>query len=540
LKEEKWYKTKYSVEPIPEDLLKQMTEPACNTTTKKIDLPPANTLIPKNFDILPKNEELSKKAHLLKQWDDCDLWYKKDDKFERPKAYINMKMYTGDNGFGSAPEKRLFALFWQSVQEEYLREFKYMADCANLNFTLSVLHDNLNLSFSGFNDSMPNYISESVTRLMQMKDADLKEIFDQTKEKLLLDWKNFYLNQSFRQMLPSFEAIMYEMYPEKRALRKILEPYTYEMFMAELAGWLKSGQYIFYVHGNYSAEAAVQLVEQVRGILNINLTEVSDLPKVRVLDLQPGHSAAICDELEDKKNDNSCTLTYYQIGQKQKDYKLDVTLQVLCQYFEEPFFDDLRTKQQLGYVVASRQSDYRQCLGIWFLVQSAQKSCEYLVQAINKFLLERRELVKNISDEDFEQQKKSVHTQIAEKDQNMSQESSRFWSEISTHNYDFEKQEKELKVLEEITKEDFIALFEKTFFSESSSRLDFELTSEAHKDNQAELLETNKTDLMFTNHLKRSVFAGNLSDFKAHLLAQGSYQDDYIKDQFVKFRNQGL
>jgi len=132
-----------------------------------------------------------------------------------------------------------------------------MADCANLNFTLSVLHDNLNLSFSGFNDSMPNYISESVTRLMQMKDADLKEIFDQTKEKLLLDWKNFYLNQSFRQMLPSFEAIMYEMYPEKRALRKILEPYTYEMFMAELAGWLKSGQYIFYVHGNYSAEAAV-------------------------------------------------------------------------------------------------------------------------------------------------------------------------------------------------------------------------------------------------------------------------------------------
>jgi len=37
LKEEKWYKTKYSVEPIPEDLLKQMTEPACNTTTKKID-----------------------------------------------------------------------------------------------------------------------------------------------------------------------------------------------------------------------------------------------------------------------------------------------------------------------------------------------------------------------------------------------------------------------------------------------------------------------------------------------------------------------
>lgn len=66
LKEEKWFKTKYSIEPIPEDLLKLMTNPACDTSTKKIDLPPINLLIPKNFDVLPKNEELSKQTQLLK------------------------------------------------------------------------------------------------------------------------------------------------------------------------------------------------------------------------------------------------------------------------------------------------------------------------------------------------------------------------------------------------------------------------------------------------------------------------------------------
>jgi len=55
--------------------------------------------------------------------------------------------------------------------------------------------------------------------------------------------------------------MMFDYLPEVRTLLKILEPYTYEIFKEELNGWLKSGQYIFYVHGNYSAEASIELVD---------------------------------------------------------------------------------------------------------------------------------------------------------------------------------------------------------------------------------------------------------------------------------------
>jgi trehalose-6-phosphate synthase len=48
---------------------------------------------------------------------------------------------------------------------------------------------------------MPNYIEESITKLLSMKnqsnDEALKEIFDQVKEKLMADWKNFYYEQSY-------------------------------------------------------------------------------------------------------------------------------------------------------------------------------------------------------------------------------------------------------------------------------------------------------------------------------------------------------
>ena len=163
----------------------------------KLDLPPENTLIPENLKVLPEDKEHGKTT-LLKKWDDCDLWYMKDNKFDRPKAYIYMKIYTADDGFGTSAEKRVFAQVWQQVIDEHLREFSYMADCAKMNFGLNILHDNLSFSFNGFNDKMPTYIVEIMNRILTMKDSDQKNTFNNVKEKLLLVWKNFYLDQTFR------------------------------------------------------------------------------------------------------------------------------------------------------------------------------------------------------------------------------------------------------------------------------------------------------------------------------------------------------
>jgi len=39
------------------------------------------------------------------------------------------------------------------------------------------------------------------------------------------------------------------------------------------------------------------------------------------------------------------------------------------------------------------------------MVQSPKRSCEYIASCINEFLLEMRENVKNMSDEEFETQR---------------------------------------------------------------------------------------------------------------------------------------
>jgi secreted Zn-dependent insulinase-like peptidase len=68
-----------------------------------------------------------------------------------------------------------------------------MADCANLHFQVNVMYDNIGFTWSGFNDSMPAYITESIAKLQSMPQEDLRQIFEQVKEKLMIDWKNCYL-----------------------------------------------------------------------------------------------------------------------------------------------------------------------------------------------------------------------------------------------------------------------------------------------------------------------------------------------------------
>ena len=101
-----------------------------------------------------------------------------------------------------------------------------------------------------------------------------------------------------------------------------------------------------------------------------------------------------------------------------------------------------------------------------FCVQSPQHASEYLANCINKFLVEKRADVKALKDEDFETVKGAVHTIIAEKDIKLSYESSRFWNQITAHKYNFKKQAQMVEALAGITKAEFIAHFEKVFFSD--------------------------------------------------------------------------
>jgi secreted Zn-dependent insulinase-like peptidase len=53
---EEWMSTQYSVADFSDEMKTKILTPNCVITSKKLDLPPPNNLIPKNFDVLEPNE----------------------------------------------------------------------------------------------------------------------------------------------------------------------------------------------------------------------------------------------------------------------------------------------------------------------------------------------------------------------------------------------------------------------------------------------------------------------------------------------------
>ena len=74
----------YSLEPYSAELLGKMKNPVVVDNGCKLDLPPVNTFLPENFDILPEDLALSEKPIKINEpgLENVDLWYKKDDKFK--------------------------------------------------------------------------------------------------------------------------------------------------------------------------------------------------------------------------------------------------------------------------------------------------------------------------------------------------------------------------------------------------------------------------------------------------------------------------
>lgn len=115
---------------------------------------------------------------------------------------------------------------------------------------------------------------------------------------------------------------------------------------------------------------------------------------------------------------------------------------------DEPTFNQLRTIEQLGYVVFSRPSNLRDLNGLWFLVQSPSKSCEHIVNSLGDHLDTMRKKVKELSDEDFKTSVNAVLTDLSEKDKSIYERFDRFWrDELATGRQDFESQDKQCALL---------------------------------------------------------------------------------------------
>lgn len=154
---------------------------------------------------------------------------------------------------------------------------------------------------------------------------------------------------------------------------------------------------------------------------------------------------------------NSGIIYTVQVGSP-IDKELRARLQLLAQIAREPTFDQLRTKEQLGYIVMAGLTGQAGSMGFRFIVQSERKP-EYVETRIEVFMDWLKTHLEGLSDEEFAMQKASLIAKKQETPKNLGEETRRYWDRITDKYYEFDRRDTEIAQLDATTKDDVLAFF---------------------------------------------------------------------------------
>ena len=129
---------------------------------------------------------------------------------------------------------------------------------------------------------------------------------------------------------------------------------------------------------------------------------------------------------------------------------------LLNQLVQQAYFEELRTKQQLGYLVGAGYAPFNTRAGVAFYIQSPNNTSDVLSERHCQFIEFFTQELSHLDDEAFLEAKHALNLQIAEKDKNLRLRAQRLWVAITNDDHEFTMQKRLLTALNLLSKDIFI------------------------------------------------------------------------------------
>ena len=433
---EKWYGTEYRYEKIPEDLIKQLWTAVQSSPSKRsteLHMPAVNEFVPRRLDVEKKEvKEPARSPMIIRNDGSVRTWWKKDDRFWIPKANVNICLRNPLVGM-TALMSVMTQIYLQLVDDS-LNEYTYDAEIAGLQYALGRHQNGIDVSVSGYNDKMA-VLTEKV--LVTMRNLNVKDDrFKIVKERLARRLRNSEYSEPYRQISMHTRGLVNERGWTSAQLLDEVESVTAEDVRQFYRLVLSQMHIEVLVHGNMYKEDALRITEIAEKTLQAKRLPQSQWPIRRNLILPPGSDYRYERTLKNPDNVNHCIEYLLYVGVA-SDRPTRAKLLLLAQILDEPSFDTLRTKEQLGYVVSTSALEIFNAAAWRCLVQS-EKDCAHLEKRIDAFLSGFEKTIEEISTEEFEEHKIGLINRRLERLKNLNTESARFWAHIDSEKYDFE------------------------------------------------------------------------------------------------------
>uniref|UniRef100_A0A4W6D2M3 Nardilysin b (N-arginine dibasic convertase) n=1 Tax=Lates calcarifer TaxID=8187 RepID=A0A4W6D2M3_LATCA len=449
---EKWFGTCYSMEDIAEEWAQRWAGDF--ELNPELHLPAENKFIATDFTLKTSDcPDTEFPVRIVNSERGC-LWYKKDNKFKIPKAYIRFNLISPM--IQKSPENLVLFDLFVNILAHNLAEPAYEADVAQLEYKLVAGEHGLVIRLKGFNHKLPLIMREEthssllfqlLLRLIVDHLADFSAepgVFTMFSEQLKKTYFNILikperLGKDVRLLI--LEHCRWSVIQKYQAVMKGL---TVDDLMTFVAG-LKAELYTEgLVQGNFTSTESKEFLQYFIEKLQFQPLSAEVPVLFRVVELpQKNH---LCKVKSLNKGDaNSEVTVYYQSGLK--NLREHALMELMVMHMEEPCFDFLRTKETLGYQVYPTCRNTSGVLGFSVTVetQATKFSTEFVETKIEEFLVSFGERLSGLSEEAFRTQVTALIKLKECEDAHLGEEVDRNWFEVVTQQYVFDRLSKEVR-----------------------------------------------------------------------------------------------
>lgn len=459
---ERWYGTEYSEEDLPGDLVDKILSAGANP---ELYLPKKNDFIPEDFTVVgQKAEKPLRHPWLIEESASTQVWFKQDDQFLVPKGEISLRLHVPK--IAATIESQVAAQLFIELLDDELNDVLYYASLVGLHFKISFVSANvISLELSGYNHKLHvllEYILKALTTF-----TPREERFAPVKEKLRKDWANFGFRPPFHQVGSiTTNLISHKSFPQAdKAAVVANDRVTYDDVVALSNNIFADGLYTFaLVHGNFTYEDASKIALVARSYFKKFPPVVDDAKKapevVRLSNyiIPAGQHVRYETSLKDPKEVNSCIEYYILLDTDFRASRLRLLMDLFSTIVHEPGFNQLRTREQLGYVVFTGTRATREKGGFHVLIQS-ERDCEYLEFRIEEFLKRTKKQLDDMTDDNFAEFKKALRDKKLLKHKNLREEFASFRNHINAGDLGFDTRFKHAELLDLVTKEEIVQFY---------------------------------------------------------------------------------
>ncbi|MGB5324488.1 MAG: insulinase family protein [Pseudomonadales bacterium] len=431
-----WYNAPYSLRLLPKgwhETWMVTLQGAPVAGIDRVSMPAANRFIPRDFTLYSAanmdavNRDVAGQAvahadtpainappQRYAQVAGREAWYKVDDRFELPRASINIAFLSGQVA-GSARRQALANLYALALGEQ-LQQSIYPAYLAGMSASFYPTLRGFVLKLGGYNDSLPALVEQIVAELPAVKVEPQRfgELIAELERRWTLDTQIM----PYQRLAAIASTKLYPQNFDRPALIAALRTVQFDELQNFARDfWASSFQQLL-VHGNIDPTLLQSLLQTLDTLPRCNCT-VEDVVPIRITRLPTGTRV----ETVMLSHADHALHWYFQAGDKRLQ---SVAMAMLSTAILEPrLFAELRTEQQLGYVVSTHYHALFDWPGIALSLQSPEHDALALAAAVEAYLADFA--AQPVGAAAFAQHRTALLRQLREEDVNLPQRSGRYW-----------------------------------------------------------------------------------------------------------------